>query len=462
MITFNTQIPVKTSNTIDDLIRLGKVWITGSPHTEIITADLDKQLEDDWHEVEYKKEKVIIARAKSDEFELGGMRYVKDEISTEWVTDIVGAKAKDEFWVSIQISCDMDAPSQKLPEAKKPVIVKQLFKELGTDTDGGLIVSDTPHLLKEDDVDSAREFITFVAKNILPIVYVSAQTGGKTYINANELAKSLAGMAHVIVEPSRSFSHKLTRAVLNENVYDGAVGIYWPEGMGQKRFIPNYHYHHPRKMMEDIIFTIREALNNYRLPKELTWAYLNEVRSRSLINKLKEQGSVEEYIKMFDAERNSKDQRLANAEQEIEKLKQELIKIGKKRIDPILDPGIEQDLYRNERRDTVLEILQEAVNKIRPDSRRLHIINDILKHNEYIGEKKKIETQIKSLLKNLELDSKTRRGMEELGFVITQDGKHYKATFVNDNRYTFSFSRTSSDHRAGKNISSDIANTLFG
>jgi hypothetical protein len=59
------------------------------------------------------------------------------------------------------------------------------------------------------------------------------------------------------------------------------------------------------------------------------------------------------------------------------------------------------------------------------------------------------------------MDAKTRNALGRLGFDLTDDGKHYKAVFQGDGRYTFSFSKTSSDHRTGKNLASDINNKLF-
>jgi hypothetical protein len=59
------------------------------------------------------------------------------------------------------------------------------------------------------------------------------------------------------------------------------------------------------------------------------------------------------------------------------------------------------------------------------------------------------------------MDAKTRSALAKLGFDISEDGKHYKAVFQGDGRYTFSISKTSSDHRAGKNTASDINKKLF-
>jgi len=59
------------------------------------------------------------------------------------------------------------------------------------------------------------------------------------------------------------------------------------------------------------------------------------------------------------------------------------------------------------------------------------------------------------------MDSKVKRALEEMGFEITDDGKHYKLTYEDDDRYTFTLPRSGSDRRGGLNAASDIAKRLF-
>ena len=87
---------------------------------------------------------------------------------------------------------------------------------------------------------------------------------------------------------------------------------------------------------------------------------------------------------------------------------------------------------------------------------------DLLKANAASGTRQRIEEEIKSLLKTYrDMDARTRNSLARLGFDLPEDGKHYKAVFQGDGRYTFTLPKTSSDHRAGKNMASDINNTLF-
>lgn len=463
MITFTTQLPIQSHRSIVDLLDVARSWITGSPHTELIKSDLEKPLVDDLLEVSYKDENVKIIRADAEQAQLGGMRYTKNERRIRWVTDIVGVKTANDFWVSIQVSCDKSLPSQNLPAAKKPVIVKQIFEKLGVDTDGGMVTQNKAHYMKETDLGLAEEAINGTLENTLPIVYISAQSDDTLYVSAQILAESLAGMAHVIAEPSKKFSKNLMKRVFSQNVYGGAAGIYWPEGAGRTKFIPGIRFDTPQEMEEEILSAVREALNNQRLPKERTWANLEEIRSRNMINKLKKEGSsVEDFIKAFDSEAKAKDEQLEAAEKEIARLKDEISNTRKRQNNMILAPGNERDLYPGERKDIVLEILQAYMNQIRDDTRRQHILQDIFAFNEKDGGAEEEAEQLRTLLRNYEsLDAKTKSGLEQLGFIITADGKHYKAVYKNDARYVFSFSRTPGDYRAGKNLASDIIKKLF-
>ncbi|QZS45181.1 hypothetical protein K2F51_06335 [Streptococcus mutans OMZ175] len=59
------------------------------------------------------------------------------------------------------------------------------------------------------------------------------------------------------------------------------------------------------------------------------------------------------------------------------------------------------------------------------------------------------------------MSKKLRQELQKLGFKITDDGKHYKLVYYEDNRYTFTIAKTPSDSRAGKNNVSIISKKVF-
>ncbi|RZM12858.1 hypothetical protein LDELB18P2_1869 [Lactobacillus delbrueckii] len=50
------------------------------------------------------------------------------------------------------------------------------------------------------------------------------------------------------------------------------------------------------------------------------------------------------------------------------------------------------------------------------------------------------------------MDAKTREALQDFGFRIEEDGKHYWMTYFGDDRYNTTVAKTPSDARVGKNI----------
>lgn len=128
----------------------------------------------------------------------------------------------------------------------------------------------------------------------------------------------------------------------------------------------------------------------------------------------------------------------------------------------IITKGKELDLYKDEIKEILIGVFHDALRSVSPDSRRGHVLEDIITANPLPGSRDKFKAELKQLLNTYRtMDSPCRRGLEKIGFKITEDGKHYKAVLRGDGRYTFTLPKTSSDHRAGKNIVSDISRRLF-
>ena len=70
--------------------------------------------------------------------------------------------------------------------------------------------------------------------------------------------------------------------------------------------------------------------------------------------------------------------------------------------------------------------------------------------------------EVKAKLKGYKtMNGALRRFLEDLGFVITEDGKHYRLTYYGDNRYHTTLAKSASDHREGENISTQIIRDML-
>lgn len=468
MLSFATEFPVNHSHTAPDFLRALQVWLLGSPHTQLIQDDLaglDSPRE--WS-MEKGGERINLLRLRSSDQDAAAVRYTRRDNGLEWNTNIVFSRDNSDSWVAIRVSCESSHPSARLPAAKKPVLVRTLLNELGGALDGTLRLDTTPHRFGNVDIATAARLILGQAGCRLPIVYVSAGFGGNYIIDPDRLASDLAGMAHVVVEPNRPFSLRLKIDVASENVYGGTVGIYWPDGGGRRSFFVGREFESPEDIARAVFDEVRTALTNRRALDRCTWAWVQERASRQAFEALRAEGSqeIEKYVDEFDKELAAKQQRIEDAEREIRRLQADL-RIYEARLPvgsgSLLQTGNEQDLYVNELLGIVRAALEDACTRVTADSRRNHVLTAILRANPLSEDTAaSMREKLRQLLRDSRgMDRPMKRGLEEMGFSITEEGKHYKLVFQEDDRYTFTLPKSGSDHRGGLNAAGDIGRLLF-
>jgi hypothetical protein len=214
--------------------------------------------------------------------------------------------------------------------------------------------------------------------------------------------------------------------------------------------------------------SIRTALTHMRPRTDVTWSYVREVLSRARLDELKASGStqLDEYLELFDADIQAKQQRLDEAEREIRRLQaenQRLEGFVRPASEGLLTTGSEQEYYPGEIRDALIHTLKAGSAALAPDSRWSHIVEDVLSTNQPTQEREQISAAIKECFSKMnKFGSSERRTLEDLGFDVSDSGKHPKAVYHGDDRYVFAISKTPGDHRSGKNLVSDINRKIFG
>lgn len=122
----------------------------------------------------------------------------------------------------------------------------------------------------------------------------------------------------------------------------------------------------------------------------------------------------------------------------------------------------ERNLYDSEKRDLVLEILEQYRPNLLENSRRQHILQDILNANSSSKRRDEIAVELRHLFWDYRsMKAEIRSALSALGFELIEDGSHYKIIFQQDSRYQITFSKTSSDRRAGRNIVGEIRRRLL-
>lgn len=467
MLSFAAEFPI--SHAVEERAFLDTAlgWIAESPHSAFRDHELVVPSELGDYEFRSGDEKIDIVNARSEHDDLFGFRHVNNNESIVWTTTAVFSRSKISSWVGIRTYRESDHPAVHLPPAKKPIIVKSILSALGGGIDGSVSVGSVPIYVDGNQLELASQLLMGEAGCHLPVVYISCTFDGRYMIDSNALANDLSGMAHVVVEPSREFSRRLQANVDSENVYGGVVGVYWPQGTGRRSFFLPRDFENASAMKRAIIEEIRSALLNRRPLHRCSWAAIREANSQGMLASLKASGSnkVEDYVKAFDQELEAKTQKLNDAEKEIARLNFELRNSesrGSKSAAVNLKIVDEIDLYPGEISSVILDALYSASSNVQDGSRRQHVLSGIIRVNDIPDQARESRTKLKNLLRDYKsMDKTTRRGLEGLGFSISEEGKHYKLVYHGDDRYTFALAKTGSDHRGGLNSASDIGKRIF-
>ena len=464
MLSFATEFPVRDS-TADDFVASVRTWLIGSPHTALRNEHFDSiPFEGQWN-IEVGREQVEMLMIRSGEQETAAVRYIARDGSLEWTTTVVFSRNGDS-WVGLRTARESYSAQLKLPAALKPHVVKTILNNLKGGLDGESYVSDKPVLLGLNDVNMTTRLMNGDADNYLPIVYMSCSFTGGHPVDPAPLARVLAGMAHVLVEPDREFSRMLQINVGSRNVYGGRVGVYWPNGERSVYFI-NDQMPSDGAVRKTLCGDIRTALLNRRSLSRITWSQAEAQIARKAFNTLRAAGSdnIEEYVAAFDSEIAIRESQLGEAEAEIQRLKSQLRTVdggGGSQKGVRLDTGGEQSYFDGEVTETLRDALIRASENEQDGGRRQHLIQSIVSLMPVSDSMKHRRDVLKNALgqyKSMTRDA--RKALEDLGFAITDDGKHIKLVYMQDGRYTFILPKTGGDGRGGMNSVSDIAKRVY-
>jgi hypothetical protein len=209
MLSFATEFPVDAARTAADFLAAVREWLLRSPHTVFEAADLDQfEVKSEWA-ARKSNETIESLKYEATGTDTAAVRYTKVDGGLEWVSTIVFSRSPPSSWIGIRTSCESQHPSVRLPVARKPVFVRTFLGLLGGGPDGAVQVQGGPLRLANSDIELAASCMSGRAGCRLPLVYVSARFQGGHTVNVDSLAESLAGMAHVLVEPNRAFSVRL-------------------------------------------------------------------------------------------------------------------------------------------------------------------------------------------------------------------------------------------------------------
>lgn len=475
MLLYSTILSIKETLTKEVFLDLVIKWNLGSPHNENKITELqnwdgnrNKRYGNEWLWLdieEYRNRNIIAVR-----FEKKGVD------GAVWNTDYI--MNFDEMRMAIML--DRSYVENAVIEDtafSTPHFLTLLIEGGYLKDDNGLAILRDGHMITKDNLDILTKVITGEAKYKLPVVYVSKTVYNRDPVNIRWLGSKLKGVAHILVESNKSLNKQIRTACDDMNEYNGGIGIYFPNG-SHRRFFYRAYIGSDRILSEKVIRSVLQYVNGQTIPPLYTWPGVNNYLLTDRLNsqrrerqeaenaREKAENEVEEYMGAFDEDLEKYKKQIdeltrANISLQMENQGLRTKLNGAKSV-PILYLGNEDEFFQGEIKEMLLDAVNEVLKGTTAKTRRADVLKDILNNNDYKNIRAEREHQVKTMFRDYKsLSGTLRQQLVDLGFSITEEGKHYRLTFFGDGRYKTTIAKSGSDWREGKNIASVILKNMM-
>ncbi|MBP5592084.1 hypothetical protein J6Y50_09580 [bacterium] len=503
MLLFSTTLEINKNLTKYAFVSLVIKWNQTSPYEENIIKGIK------WNEeynIRYGNDKLWLDIQEYRRENIVAVRYEKtDKDGIIWTSDYVANF--NEMKMSIRLERSFLDTAINIDKAfSTPYFITMLIKKGFLKEDSFLEISDKPFFADEKHLEIIANVINGKSGYSLPVVYVSKTSLDEYPVDVHGLAERLKGVAHVVVQKSICTNMKLKEMTSNKNETLGSIGIYFPNNTLEqhRRFFYRKASGADTLLSEKVIPIVILYCNSRMTETLYTWHGVNnallkdrldkkreerlsienalrdaEEKNAEILNSLSEKEreiterayaevmtEANKMIESFDDEQQRFKKQIEELMLANEKLQNENQRL-KNKLDaqdslPLLFMGDENDFYPGEVKDIILTVLNDALAGLTPDSRRSDIVNDIIRNNNFQKFTDQKANEIKHLLKDYrKMTNAIQKALTDLGFVITDEGKHYKVTYFADGRYHTIFSKTASDWRAGKESAADTIKMAF-
>lgn len=496
MLLFSTILDIEKSLTKDSFIKLVIEWNQGSPHESNIIRDISWSGERNvrygnerlWMDIEEYKDIIAVRFEKT------------DEDGAVWDSDYV--MNFQEMKMSIRLDRSYLEEALTIdPKFSTPHFITLLIERGYVKDDGNLAILKKPVLVDNSNFQVLADVVNEKAMYRLPVVYISKTYHDEDPVNVNLLASRLKGVAHVLVQKSNCTNSSLKTLCSEKNEYYGAIGIYFPrQAMHHRRYLYRHITGIDNHLLEKVVQVVIQYSNSQMIETLYTWqgvnnallrdslfcqkekrAQIEEERRKTLYELLQLKGNIGKMQqKALEDAKMEADRILDGFEEDMRKLQNQIEQLSRENdaltselyglrskmnsIDrkPIIFLGDEDEFYTGEIKEMILDAIEDALKRVTNKTRRFDVLNDILEKNMYEKIREERERTIKNMFKDYKTLSATlRQELKDLGFEITEDGKHYRLTYYGDDRYKTTIAKTGSDWREGKNIAATILKNMM-
>ena len=421
-----------------------------------------------------------------------------------WDTDYVMNFRNMKMTIRLERSYSEDALALDA-KFSSPYFISLLIDKGYLKADNGLAIQRGPTLINATNLALVTDVINGGSKYKHPVIYVSKSAFNEDPVDVTALSKKLRGVAHVLVQEDMETNKQMMELCAGKNEYKGSIGLYFPNAStGHKKLRYRREVGPDPQLMDKVIQSMLQYTNAQLVDSMSTWQGVNNALIMSSLSrqetarkeleekyrkaederlKLRENLSEEARLAAEEARSSATseaDELIALFDEEMENLKRQIKELTDannslvieneglrqkfQSMDgvPLLVRGEEDDFYLGEAKDFVLSVLVEGLKNIPEGTRRSDVINDVIAHNNYEHLSDDKREEVKHLLNAYSgMPAQLRKDLEALGFVISDGGKHYKVQYYGDPRYTSTMSKTPSDWRTGKAVTSGLGKMAF-
>ena len=391
-----------------------------------------------------------------------------DNRSIKWTTDFI--LSFDDHVLAFQLYREAPPNVEYVHRAFSiPSLVNNIIEAGFAASDNGIDITGKPIIIHDDDADWIKDILLRNKAFNLPLVYLSCVKNTHCVVNPYMLAEKLNGVAHVIYETSRSISFQLYSLTNSLNPYGGAVEIIYPRG--NRRILPSHLTGSHNQKVYYIVNAVFNHLNQIQVEDRFSWSQLQAKKLHKQLScalQKQEQESqnysilettYEEIIEEKENRIKQLSDQLASANTSIEQLEIQLASIG---AIPVIVLGEEADMYPNEQKAFLVEIIDKELKSTPDNTRKNHVLQSLLAANRCENTVEEKRKRIKACLHGYtKFSSSVKKELSEIGFSFSDDGKHIKIVFGEDFRYIGVLSKTGSDHRGGDNTAHDLIRLIF-
>lgn len=471
MVIFSTMFYVTKDLTKEKMIELAFEWINNSPHYGFDNISWNGE---DLYEQESEKQKFSVVQSNDTKILAIRLENIDDD-NVLWTNDFVFEECNVNNMLIIRLARDaVDKESIVTRGYNRPRLMKTILKLGYGAVDNNLLISDREILITKQNLDLAENIICGRTKYLLPVIYVTKRfVDNITILDTKELAKDLAGTAHVLVEENTEITAELKERTNEANPFNGAVHIYYTDKVGT-RIVPD-EFTEANAFRFKIVNSVCRRLALVKVDDKYTWG---TIRYQKLLEKYRQdqqanqelEKACEEILLIKEKEHV---QLVGDMEEELNELRSKVQNYEyafqnrkKEQTGNIMFNCSEEEFFEGEIKDMILKLLQDEMKKMNTDPnqrgwRKYHVLEALLKDNEIIGKGKELDEELKDILSKIDrINAKDRKRLRELGFV-SRENKHNKLYFHNDDRYLITLGKTPSDSCAASNSASTATNTII-